>query len=358
MIDISGLTLNPKEVQSISEMVMELVYSYPELNTLHVLDTGIKMKQQIVVVGRMGKTGVKNPNTCNNVTSDPEVVLTQKYWDPERIEDLMTHCNAELNDLWKAYFDKINEYIEIYEIEGTDLANLLSVRLLESIIDLMWRAIWMADTTVAVAGAAASGVLLAADVKFYDYFNGFWKQIFDGVVATTINRVTITENAVTTSKPAQLALAAGAAVGYFEAVKAVADSRLRGDLNTKIYASREIYDNYLASLKKAGENFTIDYTQNGFQSVKWDGYDVINMENIWGNTSREDFVNNTTDNVYDLPHRVVMSTPANLRVGTLSDTDLESLDTWYEKKDRKQYTRYGFTLDSKVVQEHMIAVAY
>ena len=358
-IDISGLTLNPLEVQEIQSFIIEQVFSRPDLMAIHGIQTGVTMKEQIVFASQFGKTGIKGDSTCTRKTSGAESVVTQKYWEPVGIEDTLIHCNKELNALFKAYFLKIQKYRDNYEIEGTDLQIFFSILMLETIQSTIWRAAWFGDTSVAVAGVAAAGLVLAGDVKFYDYLDGLWLQIFAGVTATDIERVTITENAITTSKADQLVLASStAAIDYFKAIKAKADPRLRSNPDAQLLVNREIYDNYVDYLVDNSIVYTVELTQTGLPSVKWDAYTVVNMETVWNVDAREDFLNNTTDNVYDLPHRIVFTAPANIPIGTLNESDFTELEMWYEQKERENNLAYGFSLDAKLLEEYLIVVAY
>ena len=61
---------------------------------------------------------------------------------------------------------------------------------------------------------------------------------------------------------------------------------------------------------------------------------------------------------YDLPHRVIMATPENLGVYTLSESDLSSLETFYYQKDRATYFAYDFLIDVVVGREELLSVAY
>jgi hypothetical protein len=358
-VDLSGLTLNPEEVRNIAEFVIEKTFTREDLNRLHNIQTGIQMQEQIVFASQFGKTGIKGDSTCTRKDSGAQSTLTQKYWNPAGIEDTLQHCNKELNSLWKAYFGKIQRYRENYEIEGSELAELLMMLLIESMDVTIYRAAWFGDLNVAAAGAGSAGLVSAGNIQFYDYFDGIWEQIFDGVTATDIERYTIALNAVTTSKSDQLALTTDLAKDtYFEEVWKLADPRLKSDPNRTMYVTGEIWENYRQSLQSSGENFTIEYTTEGFRELKWNGVPVVNMETIWDLDSREDFVNNTTDNVYYLPNRIVLSTPENLPIGTLSTDDFDELEQWYDRDNRLNKLGYGFSLDSKVLEEYMIVVAY
>jgi hypothetical protein len=194
-------------------------------------------------------------------------------------------------------------------------------------------------------------------LKFYDYFDGLWKQIFAGVIAATVNRYTITENAEVTTV-AQLTLATGRSVEIFEAVWANADPRLKANPDKLMYVSNAIWENYRQFLQSKGENFTIQYTTEGFRELMWNGTSIVNMETIWDLDLQADFVDNTTNNAYLLPNRVVLTVPNNIPVGTLNDKDFDELEIFYDKIARNNYMGYGFSLDAKLLEGYMISVAY
>lgn len=358
-IDESGLTLEPIEVQDIQDFIVERVYNRPEFSAIHgPIRQGIKMEEQIVFAGKMGKTGRLGDATCTRKTSGAESVLTEKYWTPKGIEDTLIHCNKELDALFKAYFGKIQKYRENYEIEGSDLEIFFSMLFENTIVETIWRAVWYADLNVAAAAAGTPGLVTAGNNVYYNYFDGLWAQIFDAVTATTLKRYTIALNAQTT-KAAQLALTADIAKDtYFEGVLALADPRLKADPNAMFLVTGEIWENYRQSLQSIGENFTIEYTQEGFRQLRWNRYPVINMETIWDLDTREDFVDNTTNNAYDNPNRIVFTVPENIPIGTLNNGDFNELEIFYDKIARNNYMGYGFSLDAKLLEEYMMVVGY
>jgi len=358
-IDLSGLTLNPIEVQEIKDFIVERVFERPEFQAIHgTFKTGVKMKEQIVFASQFGKTGLLGDATCTRKTSGAKSTLTQKYWTPAGIEDTLIHCNAELNSLFKAYYTKIQNYRERYEIQGTDLEIFYSILFEEAMVATIWRAGWYADLNVAAAAAGTAGLVAAGDIPYYNYIDGLWAQIFDAVTATTVKRYTIALNAQVT-KAAQLALTADIAKDtYFEGILALADARLKADPNAKLFVSGEIWENYRKSLQKAGENFTIEYTTEGFRQLNWNRYPVVNMETIWDLDSREDFVDNTTNNAYDNPNRIVFTVPENIPLATLNENDLNALEMFYDPIARNNYLGYGFSFDSKLLEGYMMVVGY
>ena len=81
-IDLSGLTLNPKESTDMMRFVFEQVFERPDLRSLHGVQTGVTMKEQIVFASQFGKTGLKGDATCTRKTSGAKSTLTEKYWEP------------------------------------------------------------------------------------------------------------------------------------------------------------------------------------------------------------------------------------------------------------------------------------
>ncbi len=350
-----SLTLNAKENPDFAKFIIERIYERDALRTNHVVQTGITMDEQIVFASRMGKTGIKDPGTTRP-NSGAKPTLTEQFWTPKKVGDTFAFNNSELNGLFKAYFDKITKYAEIYDISGSDEEKFLLELFSESAIEAVDRLVWHGDTAIAVSGAAASGLVNAADVKFYDSVNGIFKQIYAAVVAGSVKRFTITKNAALTF--ALQALAADEAIAIFEGVWAQADPRLKADVNKVLYVTNSIWENYRQSLQTKGTPYDVNLTTEGFRELKWNGITVRNMEILWDLPIQSDFEQLNTGLAYDKPHRALLTVPANIPVGTLNEGDMSELDSHYEWKERAQYFAYGFTLDTKVLEGYMAVAAY
>ena len=350
-----NLTLNAKENQDFAKFVIERVYQRDALRTNHVVQTGITMDEQIVFAGRIGKSGIKDPGT-SRPNSGAKPTLTEKFWTPKKIGDTMVFNQSELNGLFKAYFDKIQKYADIYDISGTDEEKFLMELFTESAIEAVDRLIWHGDTAIAVSGAAASGLAAAADVKFYDSIDGLFKQIYAAVTAGDVKRFTITKNAASTF--ASQALAAKEATTVFEGMWELADPRLKADTNKILYVTNDLWENYRKELQAAGTAFDVTLTTDGFRELKWNGIPVRNMELLWDLPIKNDFEQLNTGLAWDKPHRALLTVPANIPVGTLNEDDMQTLETFYDQIKREQYLAYGFTLDVKLLEGYMAIAAY
>lgn len=360
--DVSQLTLNPQEAQAFSEFIAARVVEQPALSEIHDIRNGVKMKQQIVIDGKLGKTGVAaSADSCGRTSSGAKVQVTQKYWEPVRIEDLFENCQRDVNDLFKPYYLRdARNYRELYNIEGSDQMMYMAKKIIDSITEGASRIAWFGDTDVAAATGGSAGLKVAGDAKFYNMLDGLWKQIFDDGAGSPseqlIGRYTIAKNTPAGSPAAIADLSAGESVTIFEGLWAAAKPALRQDRNAVIMVTRPIFENYRQFLQSKGENFSIDYTMEGIQALRWNGVRVINMETIW-DKPMEDF-EYTTGGLAFLPYRAVFTSPDNIPVATLEEGDLDSLESWYNQDERKNKFAYGYTIDAKVIDEEHIVVAY
>ena len=101
VIDVSGLTLNPKE-PDFEKFVFERIFEQPVLNTIHRVYTGLTMQEKIVIAGIFGLTGIAD-TSCERPSSGAGLNTSEKEWLPARIGDTFVHCQADVNALFKAY---------------------------------------------------------------------------------------------------------------------------------------------------------------------------------------------------------------------------------------------------------------
>jgi len=158
-IDISGLTLNPLETENIADFIVEKLEQDPVLGTIHQVWRGVKVKEQITFAQRPGLTGIA-PSGCTLPNSGATAVMTEKYWEPEKVSDTLIHCQEDVNALFKAYYRKVNQYAELFDITGSDLEKLLMVMLSDTAMKSVWRLAWFGDKSVAGSEAAAAGLII------------------------------------------------------------------------------------------------------------------------------------------------------------------------------------------------------
>jgi hypothetical protein len=444
--------LNPKESTEFQKFIFELAFNQAGLSANHRVWTGLTMKEQIVFASLMGLSGITDAGT-SRPNSGGKPVFSQKYWEPEKVGDTMIFNQSEVNSLFKAYFDKIKSYGEIYDIAGSDEEKFLTTILGESAKNAINRLVWFGDksaaaassttativgttnsgltvnakvkgisgngisleiasvsagaasmtvtgkaivanltaaaktitaltaliaatpaaaalitvagtgsTTLAVEGAITTaggtdtaGLKLAANEKFFNAINGLFKKIKTEVGTGAIQRYTIAKNAEATT--AAQALAADAALTYFEGVWAKADARLKADSRKVMMVTNSIFENYRQSLQTKGTPYDITLTTDGFSELKWNGVPIRNMENIW-DLNNAYYAEGEAQLAALEPHKILLTVPDNIPVGTLNEGDFDTIEAFYDQITRNNYMAYGFTLDAQVLEGYMTVVAY
>ncbi len=351
IIDISSLTLNEKEAQSVSEIIAERIYEHPTLQSQHRVETGITMKEQILLAGRYGKIG-KKLTGCAPPEDNQALVMSEKFWDPQDFGFRMNHCAAEVSKLFKVFRRKMKRG-DYDDLDGTDEMLFLISRVEDALVENLHRHIWLGDTAMAiVSGGGYLRNALTAEVDYWTVIDGLWPQFIAGVTAGDIERVTIAENALATYA-LQLAVPAGFAHNIFQELFASADVRLRGAADKKIYVTDTIAQEWIQYLEDKSLVFSLQEVQDGISNLRYRGAEIV-VRDDWDRYLVE-FDDGT---VYDKPHRAVMTTPENIPFGTMDEESLTEVKSWYSDDDDTNYVQVKSRFDVKYLEGHMAVVAY
>lgn len=345
--DVTALTLNPQEATEVGQAVIEQVFIMSELNEIHEIQTGIQMKEQIVFVDQLGIGGEALVG-CTPAEQDA-LTFTQKYWDPALIAGRFTNCQNDLNKLFKLFAKAQRANPDYFDKEGSQEMAMLSVAITDAIKKSVNAKVWYSDL-VADDFAGGGNFTNGTNLGLFNQFDGLWKQIF---ADADVYRYTITEN-TGVSYAAQV-LADGKSHTILKSLYNGSDPRLQGNENSQFVVTRSIWNNYLdylESTENSGGN--IQVTEEGRTRLIYRGYPVV-VQNEWDRLQNL-YQNNGT--VVYRPHRAIFTVPANIPIGTLSDSDMETLESWYEKKDKSNIVDYAYFLDAKLLESYMIATAY
>lgn len=350
LITLEDLSLNPLEAAELSEAILEQVFVQGDLAEMHDISTGIQFNKQIPFISNVGESG-KVSADCVPPEADG-VTVTQKLWLPKIIEARFIHCQKDLNALFKLaqrvrrinpeFFDKINS--PVFEV--------LSAKIIDSLKRSIFRLAWFGDTAADVT--ANGGVFLAGtDLGLFTPIDGFWKQIFAEV--TGAKRITITQNAAV-SFAAQLAITPTEAKQYIDAVYKAADARLKANPDAAFYVTETIYEAYAQWIRDeaAGNGGLTQVVVDGVQRVAYNGRPVMPIYE-W-----DRYIQTYQQNgvVYNLPHRILFTMPMNLAIGTVAESDLETLDSFYDKTLKSNIVDYAYSLDAKFLEDYLAVVAY
>ena len=367
-IVMTDFDLSAKLIESMSEFVNEQLFEFPDINKICNVMPGVTYKEQLAFASIESDTGIAD-TTDDRPESGADFTLSQKYIEPLPVGDTLKYGAKKLAALFRAYYKNIKKYEETYDITGSDVEKFVAIKLLDAAKYALNRLVWFGNSGITAAGTSSSGLADSDDVKFYSCANGLWKRIIAGVSTPDgfglIPRYAIAKNALTTYVAQALALGAtivdnSDAETIFESVFANADSRLRTDPNRQLLVTNSIFQNYRQSLQRKGVQYQPTMLTDGLPSLDWNGIPVINMDNSWDRITQSKFAKtNASPKVANyLPHLAVLTVPNNLVVGTLEATSMLKLESFYLPEKRQVWMAYGFTLDTLVLENYMISVAY
>jgi len=349
LINVASLTINADEARDVAQLIVEKGLMDGDLAKNHEIVLGIDHKQQIPFAGLL-TDGLKKSTGCtpNNGTG---LVMTEKFWDPVLFDVRYTHCQADLNILLKLFAraSKINP--DFYNKIDSQELGIIYTLINQMLNDTLPTKIWFSDTAAAITPTGSFKV--GTDLALYNTFNGLWKQLFADIPTSSTNYTAITQNAG--ASYALQALPVDGAFDYLAKVMNNADGRLLQDPTAKFQVTRTVADNYRNSIrtKNLGAGF-LEIISNGVPQLLFDGIPV-EIRYDWDRDIQA-LQNNGTK--WNLPHRIVLTTPSNIPVGTMSTDDLNTLDSFYDQTLKSNIIDVAFTLDAKHLEKYMTSIAY
>ena len=351
LINNGTFTFNPEELKDLSQVIHKLTWGDKTLNELHDIETGIQYNKQIVFAGNLGLMGKAvtgcTPNAVTGIT------LTEKFWTPIREDFRLQQCSADVNaqDKLINQMAKMNpDFYNIIEGSQSNVGQFLIAKVIEQLPIELLRKVWFNDVdadTVTNGGVLTNGT----DKTYFNTFDGFFKQIF-GDANVPVH--TIAKNAGVSYAAQELA--SGEGLSALRAVYKNADKRLIKSGMAKFYVTSSIFDQYvddLESIQNSGAGNTM-ITEDGQLTVRFKGIEVVEV-NLWDRIIEAYEDNGTTLN---LPHRIVLSTPMNLKVGTLAESDFGEIDAFYDRTTKQNYMDGIYSIDAKLMESYLTSVGY
>ena len=360
VINVGALTINAEEARLVSEIIAPLIYQNPDFLRYHNLVTGIDKKTQIVLDNGGGMAGWLDAGGTPPESGGMDTVFSELFWELVTIGDQKVHTQADLNQNFKMTVKKFAA--DHKNLEGSpELQAYIIAKIERYIKESVERLIWLADTA---ADSNANGGYLkpAVNKKYYNPIKGIWQQAFTYVGAGTTPRFTITANAQATKALQNSVLTDALAYAAIKGVYDNADDLLKSDKTAYIKATPKVYHGYISYLQSSslsGGGMT-SMLVDGIQQPAYNGIPIY-LDLFIGNriiSDMEVLTGSPSVATYNLPHRVVMTTPANVPVATLSDTDINTVESFYYQKDRNNYMRFAYDLDVKVLRPELISVGY
>jgi hypothetical protein len=357
VLNPAQITWNGKEVMALNEAIFESIFINPGLGEVHTIVTGIVAKQQIAYLGLLGLVG-KTGQGCDPTSDTATADMTEKFWMPATIQMRLEECWETYNASFFVWSQ--NKGIKRADLTNTDVMAFIEERASVALDEAKLRHAWFGDTDAATTTDSPAGVITAGtDLGFFNAIDGFFKQMYAIVAATPATKAaSITKNAGV-SYTAQAFTAADVTnrviMANMQDVLDNADVRLTDREDKMFLVTKSVYD----QLKREYKSYTAiesSYMANidGIPTLMFDGVPVIKFS-FWDRMIRAYQDNGTT---WYQPHRIFLSTKANLQIGVESEEALRGLDPFYDKKTKNNYLDAQFLMDAKIVEDYMISVAY
>jgi hypothetical protein len=350
-IDFSSLSNDQKRL--IYEMTFEKVIQNPDYNLIHEVTTGIKSGNRIGIIGK-GGIAMKAAQACGNLTPQSGGSTgSSMLWTPTKWEILKRECGTDLEHPIAAWNLKFGN--SMFDTEGTDYAIAVSDVLSEMVIYNMWRSTWFNDTAAALTSATPAGVITpGTDVTYFTWKDGLFKLLFTACAGTPARHTTITGNSQA-SYALQLSQATGTTMyANLDSLLTGADARLRAAADKMILCTVTVMDRWISYLESKGQEPAYQQLVNGGRQLKFRGIPMIELP-YW-----DDMINAYENNGtrWNYPHRALLTTKANLKIGTQNTNMFESIDYWHNRETRYNYMEVIGDIDIHVFETYMFQFGY
>lgn len=358
-INDGTFTFSPEELKDWSRVISELTYNDPLLTSMHEIEQGIKYKQQIVFAGKIGLMGKKIADCTPSEIAG--ITLAQKFWDPTLEDFRLKHCSADVDQQDKLVnqYSRVNpDFFNIIEGSQSTVGDFLVASVLEALKENIFYKVWFDDKNASTFNALSGSQSFTngTDVAYFTGFDGLFKQIFTEIGSAIDGGkyfTSITKNAG--ASYALQALANGDAIAAFKGVWNKADSRLRALAGAKFMATRTLYDGLVNDLETTQNTGGFTQTnENGVSVLRYRGIEVVMVE-LWDRFI-DAYQNNGT--IRNIPHRLVLSHPMNLKIGTPAEGDFGTIDAFYDRVTKQNYIDGAYGLDAKFMEPYLASVAY
>lgn len=357
IITPADFTWNGKEVMALSEAIIEKAYSKPALSEIHTLVTGIKAKQQLAFLSRIGLVGKKHTNgTCEPTASTESSSGSEKFWDPAYIEDRFSECWDTFRESF--FIWGLKNGIKKGDLTATDAYNFMKEIISDAQSEAVLRLAWFGDTAAANYNDSPAGKITnGVDTDFFTPFDGLWKQLF-AIGTADSNRL----NAIAQNAEATFSAQAfddtdttnKVVTKLFRNMLKGADYRLREQQNLVILCTQSLADQYVDELEAGGVDASFKIITDGIGTLTRNGVTIVSI-NFWDRYIK---AYQSSGTAYYRPHRAILTVKDNIQIGCEEESNLAELDPFYDKKSKKFIVDFGFNLDAKVVEDYMVQLAY
>lgn len=292
----------------------------PALSDIFTIDQGIKYKKQYNLLTQLSK--ILKPYTgCTRVFSGSQDI-TNTTVQTEEFEIGLEWCKDDFtNQLAESYNFLAQEWlkngIQEFDPSGTPVASIITQLIQDAVRRDVFRRVSFGDQ--------------ASSSADWNTIDGLWTRLIDTSGASNYCVRRASGTSLGTAD-----LSAGEAIAALEAVHIQSNNLLKQIPNSqkKLFVTGSIYDNYYNSLAATGAvtEQAFGNQVNGLNSLKFKGIDVVPVR-YW-DTLLDD---STNPLAATSKHLILYTTKQNHILGVENGADLNKIEGFYDRKDRKYY---------------------
>lgn len=351
-INFSNITPSNGAVQSLRELVKLAVYNPESLGALVNFMPNQLDGKKLGIIGGFGLVG-KAASGCNPTYGSDLIKTTEKTWSIKEFAIAEAICYEDIkNALVK---EAAKRKTSVDDLTDTEYMDIVSPLIEQAYKMALLRLAFFGDTTL-----TASGMKVSGHEVYFNFVDGLWKRLFDGVTAGDIKRVTVSANAQTTVAAQKSAImGAGVATGIVEEMVISAPAVLRQQSGLRLYCSQSFADALTLDYRhnNKGSDLQWNALAEGIKTTQYAGVEVIALP-FWDAIIEGELKNTTNANANMLPYRAILTIKDNLVVGSEGGDEVAEIDINFDHRTRENTIYVKDTVGALVAQDDLVVVAY
>ena len=354
---IDSLTVNNLGTQDLRELLWLEGLKYGALKEILTLEFGVKDGEFIPWHGDMSAVGLPS-NGCSPVWKSTPIAAGEKKWALGAYDIAETLCYKDLD----------NTVAQWARHTGTQKGDLTDTAYMSEIVhptltkamqEMLWRLVWFGDLG---ADNIANGGIITAGInpELFKITDGLFKRLATLASGGQLKRVTIAANQQTTYATQKTGIeTAGVAMSIFDEIIDGAPVTLSQKSNKVLLATRALVMALRRDIKRNPPYSDLQWTAifSGFpnvESIVYNGMQIIALPE-WDKMIQS---YENTGTAWNKPYRAIYADKSSLMAGFESDGELTYLETWFEKKEQKNYIIAKDALGTQTLDDENIVYAF
>lgn len=360
-INFTNLTAPNGALQDLRELIFLKLLENKNLNEICRIIPDQENGKKVGLLRGFGMLG-KADQGCNPTYSNSVASTSEQTWEIKEWEIAEKVCYTELAGTLAERARR--KGVDIANLTGTFyIDNILYPMLDEAIKEMLLRFAFFGDKNASVYNADTNptGTLKSGmDADHFKLIDGFWTRIFAAVTAGTISRTTIAANSQSSKANQKSAFTtSGVATSLFLNVMEDASFELQEAQNQLFLISKRTWNAWKNDVrnKNNGSEGQWETWFNGITVGEIEGVRTIVLP-FWDKMIDTALQNVTNVNAWEMPYRVIYTTADNLLVGTSDSGALQSIDYWFERKEKENYIDAMGSIGTMILDHNLCHVAY